>query len=184
MFYRQSKYYRNRLKEFFVEASLKKLRAPCSVSRTRPGSSNLPRKLADHGIESDLDWRDSDPPAPERTAGTGCLRSDRISGDARWPGQDSPPEGARRNLSESGENAGASCQDGGAWDRADRHGRRQPYTLFGRRSTKPGVELEEAIENIDIGGPAMIRSASKNHHDVAVVVDPADYQRVWRGTLT
>ena len=43
---------------------------------------------------------------------------------------------------------------------------------------KPGVKLEDAIENIDIGGPAMIRSASKNHDDVAVVVEPADYQLV------
>lgn len=43
---------------------------------------------------------------------------------------------------------------------------------------KPGVTMEDAIENIDIGGPAMIRSASKNHHDVAVVVDPKDYELV------
>jgi phosphoribosylaminoimidazolecarboxamide formyltransferase/IMP cyclohydrolase len=42
----------------------------------------------------------------------------------------------------------------------------------------PDVAMEEAIENIDIGGPAMIRSAAKNHHDVAVVVDPADYAPV------
>lgn len=40
---------------------------------------------------------------------------------------------------------------------------------------KPGVELEDAIENIDIGGPTMIRAAAKNWQDVAVVVDPADY---------
>jgi phosphoribosylaminoimidazolecarboxamide formyltransferase / IMP cyclohydrolase len=38
-----------------------------------------------------------------------------------------------------------------------------------------GVSLEEAVENIDIGGPAMIRSASKNWRDVAVITDPADY---------
>jgi phosphoribosylaminoimidazolecarboxamide formyltransferase/IMP cyclohydrolase len=40
---------------------------------------------------------------------------------------------------------------------------------------KPGCTLEEAIENIDIGGPAMIRSAAKNYPDVTVVVDPGDY---------
>jgi len=40
---------------------------------------------------------------------------------------------------------------------------------------KPGVSLGEIIENIDIGGPAMIRSAAKNHADVAVVVDVEDY---------
>ena len=49
---------------------------------------------------------------------------------------------------------------------------------FRQTILKPGVSIEEAIENIDIGGPAMIRSGSKNHHDVAVVVDPADYGRI------
>ncbi|WP_096438895.1 bifunctional phosphoribosylaminoimidazolecarboxamide formyltransferase/IMP cyclohydrolase [Alteribacter populi] len=39
----------------------------------------------------------------------------------------------------------------------------------------PDATFEEAIENIDIGGPSMIRSAAKNHRDVAVVVDPSDY---------
>ena len=39
----------------------------------------------------------------------------------------------------------------------------------------PGVTLEEAIENIDIGGPTMVRAAAKNHAHVAVVTDPADY---------
>ena len=42
----------------------------------------------------------------------------------------------------------------------------------------PDCRLEDAIENIDIGGPAMLRSAAKNHGSVAVVVDPADYARV------
>jgi phosphoribosylaminoimidazolecarboxamide formyltransferase / IMP cyclohydrolase len=40
---------------------------------------------------------------------------------------------------------------------------------------RPGCTLEDAIENIDIGGPAMVRSAAKNWRDVGVVVDPADY---------
>jgi phosphoribosylaminoimidazolecarboxamide formyltransferase/IMP cyclohydrolase len=43
---------------------------------------------------------------------------------------------------------------------------------------KPHCPFEEAIENIDIGGPSMLRSAAKNHEDVLVVVDPTDYQRV------
>jgi phosphoribosylaminoimidazolecarboxamide formyltransferase/IMP cyclohydrolase len=42
----------------------------------------------------------------------------------------------------------------------------------------PDSRLEDAIENIDIGGPALLRSAAKNHAAVAVVVDPADYTRV------
>jgi phosphoribosylaminoimidazolecarboxamide formyltransferase/IMP cyclohydrolase len=40
---------------------------------------------------------------------------------------------------------------------------------------RPDCSLEDAIENIDIGGPAMVRAAAKNHAHVAVVVDPADY---------
>ena len=43
---------------------------------------------------------------------------------------------------------------------------------------KPGVSLHDAIENIDIGGPSMLRSAAKNHESVTVVVDPADYIQV------
>ena len=41
-----------------------------------------------------------------------------------------------------------------------------------------GAGFEECIENIDIGGPAMIRAAAKNHDDVAVVVEPQDYEAV------
>ena len=43
---------------------------------------------------------------------------------------------------------------------------------------KPGVALHDAIENIDIGGPSMLRSAAKNHDSVTVVVEPADYAAV------
>ncbi len=45
---------------------------------------------------------------------------------------------------------------------------------------KPGVSEAEVIENIDIGGPSMIRAAAKNHRDVLVIVDPADYQPILR----
>ncbi len=47
---------------------------------------------------------------------------------------------------------------------------------FAATIAKPGVTLEDAIENIDIGGPSMLRSAAKNHRFVTVVVDPEDYQ--------
>lgn len=43
---------------------------------------------------------------------------------------------------------------------------------------KPNIDLQTAIENIDIGGPTMLRSAAKNYQDVAVMVDPADYAKV------
>jgi phosphoribosylaminoimidazolecarboxamide formyltransferase/IMP cyclohydrolase len=47
---------------------------------------------------------------------------------------------------------------------------------FRETIARESVSVEEAIENIDIGGPSMIRSAAKNFEDVVVVVDPADYQ--------
>ncbi len=46
---------------------------------------------------------------------------------------------------------------------------------FAATIAKPGVTLEDAIENIDIGGPAMVRSSAKNYAGVAIVTDPADY---------
>ncbi len=49
---------------------------------------------------------------------------------------------------------------------------------FEQTVAKPGCTLEDAIENIDIGGPTMLRSAAKNYTDVAVVVSPRDYDRV------
>ena len=51
---------------------------------------------------------------------------------------------------------------------------------FAATVARDGVTLDEAIENIDIGGPAMVRSAAKNHDAVTIVVDPADYAAVLR----
>ncbi|HET9107814.1 MAG TPA: bifunctional phosphoribosylaminoimidazolecarboxamide formyltransferase/IMP cyclohydrolase [Steroidobacteraceae bacterium] len=63
----------------------------------------------------------------------------------------------------------------------ERHGI-QPIDLlvvnlypFAETVSRPDCRYEEAIENIDIGGPAMLRAAAKNHESVAVAVDPADY---------
>ena len=49
---------------------------------------------------------------------------------------------------------------------------------FEQTIANPDCDLETAIENIDIGGPTMIRAAAKNHDDVAIVVDPADYSAI------
>lgn len=49
---------------------------------------------------------------------------------------------------------------------------------FAQTAARPGVRFEDLIENIDIGGPAMIRSAAKNFEDVTVIVDAADYMPV------
>ena len=55
---------------------------------------------------------------------------------------------------------------------------------FSQAIARSGCTLEEAIENIDIGGPAMLRSAAKNHAHVAVVTDPADYPMIVREMQT
>ncbi len=49
---------------------------------------------------------------------------------------------------------------------------------FEQTIAKPGCSFDDAIENIDIGGPAMLRAAAKNHASVTVVVDPADYAAI------
>ncbi|MBA4178568.1 MAG: bifunctional phosphoribosylaminoimidazolecarboxamide formyltransferase/inosine monophosphate cyclohydrolase, partial [Leptothrix sp. (in: Bacteria)] len=49
---------------------------------------------------------------------------------------------------------------------------------FAQATARADCTLEDAIENIDVGGPAMLRAAAKNWTDVAVVIDPADYGRV------
>src|SRR4051812_21948882 len=49
---------------------------------------------------------------------------------------------------------------------------------FAQTIAKPGVTFEEAVENIDIGGPSMVRSAAKNHGFVTVVTDPGQYEKV------
>jgi phosphoribosylaminoimidazolecarboxamide formyltransferase / IMP cyclohydrolase len=49
---------------------------------------------------------------------------------------------------------------------------------FAQATARPDCTLEDAIENIDIGGPAMLRAAAKNWADVTVLIDPADYPRV------
>ena len=54
---------------------------------------------------------------------------------------------------------------------------------FQKTIENPEATVEEAIENIDIGGPSMLRSAAKNHQDVTVVTDPDDYERVYQEML-
>jgi len=58
-------------------------------------------------------------------------------------------------------------------------GQERRYTIaFANLTEEPGVTFEETIENIDIGGPSMIRAAAKNFQDVAVVTSPDDYEDV------
>src|SRR6478736_3159657 len=48
---------------------------------------------------------------------------------------------------------------------------------FAKAAAKPGLPFDHLIEEIDIGGPSLVRAAAKNFRDVLVVVDPADYER-------
>ncbi|NLT18293.1 MAG: bifunctional phosphoribosylaminoimidazolecarboxamide formyltransferase/IMP cyclohydrolase, partial [Clostridiales bacterium] len=50
---------------------------------------------------------------------------------------------------------------------------------FKKTIMKEGIDFQEAVENIDIGGPTMLRSAAKNFQDVIVIVDPKDYEKVF-----
>ncbi len=49
---------------------------------------------------------------------------------------------------------------------------------FEKAVAQPGCSLEDAIENIDIGGPTLLRASAKNYESVTVVVDPADYPKI------
>ncbi len=49
---------------------------------------------------------------------------------------------------------------------------------FAQTVARPDCSLEDAVENIDIGGPTMVRSAAKNHKDVAIVVKSSDYAAI------
>lgn len=51
---------------------------------------------------------------------------------------------------------------------------------FEKTAAKPGVSFDELVENIDIGGPSMVRSAAKNFRDVAIVTSPSDYALIVR----
>lgn len=50
---------------------------------------------------------------------------------------------------------------------------------FKQTILKEGVTRQEAVENIDIGGPTMLRSAAKNYQDVTVITDPKDYRKLF-----
>ena len=100
----------------------------------------------------------------------------RLPGNARRPGEDAAPEDPRRHPR-------AARPAASTWRRSSKAGI-APIDLvvvnlypFEATVADPDCTLEDAIENIDIGGPAMLRAAAKNHAGVAVVVDPADYAR-------
>ncbi len=87
------------------------------------------------------------------------------------------PEDPRR-AAVSPRQRGARKAGQNPWHPPDRSGGGELFILFEATIAKEDVTLPEAIEQIDIGGPSMIRSASKNYQSVTVVTDPADYPAV------
>ena len=61
---------------------------------------------------------------------------------------------------------------------ARRYRRREPLSVCARRPANPETPFDDLVEEIDIGGPSLLRAAAKNFRDVLVVVDPADYPRL------
>ena len=115
-----------------------------------------------------------------RRRGTPRHAGERLHGlprDAGRPREDAAPEDPRR-APRPARRARARRGDAAARHRADRSGGREPLSLPRDRSRSPASTLEEAIEQIDIGGPSMLRSAAKNHARVTVLVDPDDYAPV------
>ena len=114
------------------------------------------------------------PRRPRRDRHLGGHRLSRDDGRAR---QDAAPEGARRASSRGvivPDDLAALATHGIA-----------PIDLvvvnlypFARAAARPDVPFDDLIEEIDIGGPSLVRAAAKNFRDVLVVVDPADYDRV------
>ena len=112
-----------------------------------------------------------------RGPGGGGERLHRLARDARRPREDAAPEDPRRPARPARRPEATASR----WPRNDI----RPIDMvvvnlypFEATVARPDCTLEEAIENIDIGGPSMMRSAAKNHRDVTVVVDPADYAAV------
>ena len=153
--------------------------APCISVSDKTGLVDFARALAGTASSS------SRPAAPRKALADAGLEgarrvgAHRLSGDDGRPGEDAAPQGAWRPARDP-------RQQGPRRARCSAHGI-APIDLLVvnlypfEATVAKGADFDDCIENIDIGGPAMIRAAAKNHADVAVVVDAADYARVARG---
>ena len=107
---------------------------------------------------------------------TDVVGGDRFSGDHGWQGEDPASQDSRRlagraRQCDASGGAGSSRQSllSNCW---------WSISILSRQQWRASASWDETIENIDVGGPAMIRAAAKNHDDLTVVVDPADYEAV------
>ena len=150
--------------------------APCSPSPTRRAWSTSPARWPRRGVELVSTGGTAKALRDAGLAVQRRLRADRLSGDDGRARQDAPPDGPRRA-------AGGARRPGAR--RGDGRARRSARSIWSsststrsRRRSRKGAARDEVIENIDIGGPSMVRSAAKNHAHVAIVTDPADYAAV------
>ena len=141
---------------------------------TRLASSRSPARSRERGVQHPLERRDR-----EGARGGGGPRRDgrELHGLARGDGrprEDAASARARRHPVARRAGQGRPRAPRRARDRPRR---RQPLPVR-EDAADPGSTHEHIVENIDIGGPSMVRSAAKNHARVTVVCDPADYARV------
>ena len=142
------------------------VRPRCCPSTTRPAIADLARGLARPGLGAGVERRHGPgarrcgPPRHRRR------RPHRLPGDPRPPGRHTAPAcTAASSPTSTSPTTAPSC---GARHRAHRPRGVNLYPF----TREPGIEM------IDIGGPAMVRAAAKNHAHVGIVVDPADYEPV------
>ena len=151
-------------------------RALLSVS-DKTGLVELARALAARRVELLCTGGTAAPARRGAASRSLRCRLHRLSRDHGRPRQDAAPAHPRRPA---GATRHRRCRDG-------RSTTSPPIDLlvvnlypFAATVANPDCTYADAIENIDIGGPAMVRAAAKNHESVTVVVDPADYAHVLR----
>ena len=152
-------------------------RALLSVS-DKTGLVDFARALAGHGVELVSTGGTAKALDDAGLEGDRRRRAHRLSRNDGWPRQDAASESAWRPAGDPRQQ-GARRRDG-------RRTASQPIDLLVvnlypfEATVAKGADFDDCIENIDIGGPAMIRAAAKNHADVAVVVEPPTTPRARR----
>ena len=111
------------------------------------------------------------------SAGARSVRTHRLSRDAGWA-PENHPSAHRGRRSRHSRQSRAHAVARRARHPAHRHGGGESLRSSKRWRPSKACRLSELIENIDIGGPTMIRAAAKNYQDVAVVISPDDYPAI------
>ena len=157
-------------------------RALLSVS-DKTGIVDLGRGLAARGFELVSTGGTARALTDAGLAGHQRLRRHRLSRDDGRPRQDAAPDDARRHpraARSSRRSRGRRARTASASSTSSS----STCIRSWRRRAKPGVTFDELVEQIDIGGPSMVRAAAKNFRDVLVVVDPGRLRAAADGSST